>query len=241
MFRRRIEDSKDETIDTSTVTLPNASVSDDDSELQSCEWSPNNSQPASTTLSSLPSASPTPPPSAGTYDEIWWDCSDDAQFCSGNASRSTDLEGSISKEAMFTAPFSTSTPKRKQKHKSSLFAQPIRVSPRERKTPKRYSHEPIVAPLTCDEAEDKRGSTAEVEIAVPWKLTQVMNMDGCAEKCVACVHGLNEYDVLSAHHLFSGRTQHEQNNWVLEYFNSHCPCEMDGSKQFKKYAFLDQR
>lgn len=94
MFRRLGTDDSTDVMDTSTATVPSTFVSDDDSDLQCCEWSPI-TQACSTTLTSLPSASPAPPPSSmyllGGTVTVWT-----MQFCNGNTSLSSvDLEGAI--------------------------------------------------------------------------------------------------------------------------------------------------
>ncbi|XP_065895157.1 uncharacterized protein [Dysidea avara] len=71
-----------------------------------------------------------------------------------------------------------------------------------------------------------------------WKLSNVVNLNGCKEKCATTQHGLTEYDILSDHCGFDGKTQPEQNNWISQYFGTHCPSSSDGSKDIKNTLYI---
>ncbi len=71
-----------------------------------------------------------------------------------------------------------------------------------------------------------------------WSLFDVMATHGCAEDCVRCLHGLNEYDILSAHSRFAAKTPIEQRKWLFEYMATHCPNGELGLKEPKKVTYL---
>ena len=73
-----------------------------------------------------------------------------------------------------------------------------------------------------------------------WKLTNVVNFDGCGEKCAMKSHGLTDYDILKGHHYFENKNQREQNDWVMQYFSVHCPYSISGGKDFKNMPFMVQ-
>ena len=70
------------------------------------------------------------------------------------------------------------------------------------------------------------------DLSLTWNLCVIMNMKGCAEQCLKKVHQLNEYSLLQAHSQFQSKTILEQNAWVTQYLECHCPlkginCEKD--------------
>lgn len=71
-----------------------------------------------------------------------------------------------------------------------------------------------------------------------WKLSNVMLMRGCGERCTAKVHDLTEHDVLIAHSAFWSKTCAEQRQWLLDYFVNHCPNNPAGEKDPKSMPFL---
>ena len=90
---------------------------------------------------------------------------------------------------------------------------------------------------TIDATEEHERCTAG-DLSV-WKLSNVVNLNGCKEKCATTQHGLTEYDILSDHCGFDGKTQPEQNNWISQYFGTHCPSSSsDGSKDIKNTLYI---
>ncbi len=72
-----------------------------------------------------------------------------------------------------------------------------------------------------------------------WHLSTVLELNGCSPNCTTAVHGLTELDVLRAHSLFSNKNTQEQNKWILEYFNTHCPSDpSSGEKLPKNLAYV---
>ena len=72
-----------------------------------------------------------------------------------------------------------------------------------------------------------------------WELTTVFELNGCSPKCASSVHGLTEFEVLRAHSLFSDKSTQEQNKWILEYFNTHCPSDRStGDKTPKDLTYV---
>ena len=63
-----------------------------------------------------------------------------------------------------------------------------------------------------------------------WDILSVMRFKGCAEECAVRVHQLPPGDIAFLHNNFSVRSQHEQNRWLLEYFNSNCSKQGDDPK-----------
>ena len=74
-----------------------------------------------------------------------------------------------------------------------------------------------------------------------WKLSSIMLMQGCCDRCAAKVHDLTEYDVLIAHSAFWSKTCAEQQQWLLDYFVNHCPNNPVGEKDPKSMPFLWSR
>ena len=55
-----------------------------------------------------------------------------------------------------------------------------------------------------------------------WDILNVIRLKGCAEECATRVHQLPPGDIAFLHRNFSVRSQHAQNQWLLEYLNSNC-------------------
>ena len=51
-----------------------------------------------------------------------------------------------------------------------------------------------------------------------WKLTSIIQHNGYTDKCAKEVHGLNEYEILSAQAHVVSLTNHEKNLWLLQIF-----------------------
>ena len=74
-----------------------------------------------------------------------------------------------------------------------------------------------------------------------WQLFSVINSkNGCSEKCATDIHCLNEYSILSAHDQFASKSISDQNLWIIQYFESHCPCSSDGEKDVKAISYFIQ-
>ena len=74
-----------------------------------------------------------------------------------------------------------------------------------------------------------------------WSLSVTINMKGCAEQCLKTVHELNEYTLLCAHAQFQAKTTSEQNAWLIQYFECHCPLVGEcGEKNVKGISFVIQ-
>ena len=43
--------------------------------------------------------------------------------------------------------------------------------------------------------------------AIQWQLTNVINFNGCEEKCAIMIHGLTTHDILRAHYFFENKSQ----------------------------------
>ena len=76
-----------------------------------------------------------------------------------------------------------------------------------------------------------------VKEEIGWQLSKVMELNGCQPCCAVSVHGLNEYDVLLCHSMFTSKDLSEQRNWLMEYFTTHCPVN-NGDKDFKCMKFV---
>lgn len=70
-----------------------------------------------------------------------------------------------------------------------------------------------------------------------WTLGSVLALNGCGENCALKIHLLNEHSILSAHHQFLNKTTQEQNNWIIEYFNSNCPCDPSGTRDIRNVEY----
>ena len=70
-----------------------------------------------------------------------------------------------------------------------------------------------------------------------WRLSSVLDLDGCTQNCAITQHMLNEHSILSAHSQFSNKSTQEQNAWIIEYFNSHCPFDVNGMRDFKSLKY----
>lgn len=71
-----------------------------------------------------------------------------------------------------------------------------------------------------------------------WTLSSVINMNRCSPSCAVQVHGLTEFEVLRAHSLFSDKSTPDQNKWILEYLNAHCPTNASGEKLPKDVKYI---
>ena len=71
----------------------------------------------------------------------------------------------------------------------------------------------------------------------PWILSEVMEMTGCIEQCVTKVHGLTEHDILLSHSAYQSKTTSARFSWILDYFTSSCPNNIDGSKDVKNIRY----
>ena len=71
-----------------------------------------------------------------------------------------------------------------------------------------------------------------------WSLSKVVNFNGCKEKCALKEHELTEYDILSYHCAFDSKTSSDQNDWLIQYFSTHCPLTKDGSKDVKNIVYI---
>ena len=110
--------------------------------------------------------------------------------------------------------------------KQSLAPTSLRCSPRVRKVNKRYLDSEIVRTPNSQFTTEK------------WNLFNVMEMNCCGESCTIRLHGLTEYDVLSAHSMFSSKGIVEQRNWLYEYFTNHCPHSDVGSSDLSRLQFI---
>jgi len=73
-----------------------------------------------------------------------------------------------------------------------------------------------------------------------WTLSCIVNLDGCAPKCAMSEHGLNEHDILAYHHSFDRKSPTKQNQWLIQYFATHCPSNSEGGKDFKSMLYIVQ-
>ncbi|XP_065906896.1 uncharacterized protein [Dysidea avara] len=71
-----------------------------------------------------------------------------------------------------------------------------------------------------------------------WNLSNVLNFNGCKEKCALKEHELTEYDALSYHCAFDSKTSVDQNEWLIQYFATHCPLTTDGLKDIKNIVYI---
>ena len=55
-----------------------------------------------------------------------------------------------------------------------------------------------------------------------WDILNVLKLKGCAEECATTLHQLAPGEIVFFHSNFSLRSQHGQNQWLLEYLNSNC-------------------
>ena len=58
------------------------------------------------------------------------------------------------------------------------------------------------------------------------------------KECVTKVHELSEYDVFCAHSQFEARTPQEQNQWIVDYFMSHCRVDEAGVRDAKAIIYI---
>jgi hypothetical protein len=63
-----------------------------------------------------------------------------------------------------------------------------------------------------------------------WDILSVIGLKGCAEECAMTVHQLPPGDIAFLHSNFSVRSQHAQNQWLLEYLNSNCSRQSNDPK-----------
>ncbi len=127
--------------------------------------------------------------------------------------------------------FSTSTPK-----KTLLVDhQPKPKSPKKRRLEFYSSPAP-------SEAENYDGIEVEPDTSTTgntiWSLSAITEFKGCANKCASTVHDLIEYDILTAHLIFSSRDTIQQRQWLFDYFSSHCPNAPSNRKDTKNMKFL---
>lgn len=118
------------------------------------------------------------------------------------------------------------TPEQVTPIKQPLTATNLRCSPRVPKVNKRYMDSELVHT-------PNRYSTTE-----KWDLFNVMEINGCGESCTTRLHGLTEYDVLSAHSMFSSKSIAEQRQWLYEYFTNHCPNDEMGFLDLSRLQFI---
>ena len=79
------------------------------------------------------------------------------------------------------------------------------------------------------------------DLDLKWSLHVTVAMSGCAEQCVKKIHQLNEHSVLRAHSHFKDKTISEQNSWIIQYFECHCPLnEVHGEKDVKSISYIIQ-
>ena len=71
-----------------------------------------------------------------------------------------------------------------------------------------------------------------------WKLTSILQFKGCGDNCAKETHGLNEYEILSAHSQIASLTNREKNVWLLNYFSLQCPRNSNGEKDIKKILYV---
>lgn len=71
-----------------------------------------------------------------------------------------------------------------------------------------------------------------------WSLTDVLEFDGCGDRCVTLKHDLNEYDILIAHATFSSKDLTQQRQWLFDYFCSNCPNDSEGQKDPKSMKYM---
>ena len=85
-------------------------------------------------------------------------------------------------------------------------------------------------------------STLEVlsPVLSPWKLSDILEIHGCAPNCATSVHELTAYDILRCHSYFDNKPHHEQNEWILQYFATHCPCNINGENDVKNNTYILQ-
>ena len=65
-----------------------------------------------------------------------------------------------------------------------------------------------------------------------------MELRGCSFLCAKSIHGLTEFDVLISHSTFQSKSQSNQRLWINEFFNSHCPNDAEGNKDFKNIKYI---
>lgn len=135
-------------------------------------------------------------------------------------------------------PSQTAVLRQKSKRASSR----VMVSPLQSSTPKKSrldatrEHEAPTA-TTSHSSSSLQSST---EKHPNWQLTTILEMTGCAELCATKVHNLTEFDILRAHHYFDNKTLKEQNQWIIEYFTSHCPSSATGENDVKSITYVIQ-
>ena len=64
----------------------------------------------------------------------------------------------------------------------------------------------------------------------PWKLSDILEIHRCAMNCATSMHKLTVYDILRCHSYFKNKPHYEQNEWILQYFATHSPCNINGEK-----------
>ena len=180
----------------------------DDDSLEVCQWSEKSDDEES-----LPAAS-------CSYNDL--SIIDDPD----SKSIDDDFEGSPRTVAIRNNDFLTSTPKKRtgddEEAAPTTSSMPIQ---------RFYSRVTGVR--------DSSDTTEESATPVgQWHFFRVMQTEGCAQECVTRVHGLSELDVLYAHSQFEARTPQEQNQWILDYFMSHCPVDEAGARDPKNITYI---
>ena len=191
------------------ISLSVASASDD-FELHSCEWSEN---PRDEDAESLSSAN--------------WSREFDSDILD-HPEQPLFLEFCHASPDPAKTPRITSTPKKKTDAGGTNTTPLTPLLP----TSRFYSQ------ISKVKEKDPLNKACVGESVVSWNFLRVMQTEGCAERCITMVHELSEYDVLSAHSLFDAKTPQEQNQWILEYFMSHCPCDTDGNRDAKNITYI---
>ena len=101
-----------------------------------------------------------------------------------------------------------------------------------------HSSNSIMVNLAMSDQSSELAVLPEVEASKHnWKLSSVLEFNGCAQNCAIAEHMLNEHSILSAHSQFNNKSVQEQNMWVLEYFNSHCPFDVNEVRDFKGLTY----
>ena len=136
-----------------------------------------------------------------------------------------------------------------KKHIQRLCSTPKKFQVKSCSTEKTKSRQPSCNILTKSQmqAEEPASQTQSQLIADSfdyknrWQLFDVINSkSGCLEKCVTDIHCLNEYNILSAHDQFTSKSFSDQNLWIIQYFESHCPCSSNGDKDLKAISYIIQ-
>lgn len=90
----------------------------------------------------------------------------------------------------------------------------------------------------CDASSVAEDEVQDILRIQAWKLTSVLQYKGCTDQCAKKLHGLNEYEILSAHSQIASLTNHDKNVWLLQYFLLQCPCNPNGEKDLKRIPYV---